>query len=166
MVNTFIKINKEIIKPIIASKATNTQNKMKEKFDNNSKIRKYEEGEWIKLKYPKKQSALEADHHGPYQITTSHKDKSYTVQDIEGKIVKGTFAPKDIIPLSDPLIENKKVYEVEQIISHRINKSKLEFKVRWKGYSENEDSWEPLESFDSLLPIKAYEIKHNLKLIN
>jgi hypothetical protein len=38
MVNTFIKINKEIIKPIIASKATNTQNKMKEKFDNNSKI--------------------------------------------------------------------------------------------------------------------------------
>ncbi|XP_054288379.1 chromobox protein homolog 1-like isoform X1 [Macrosteles quadrilineatus] len=37
----------------------------------------------------------------------------------------------------------EKDYEVEEIVGLRMKKGKKEFKIRWKGYKESDDSWEP-----------------------
>ena len=34
-------------------------------------------------------------------------------------------------------------YEVEKILAHRVARGRKEFLVKWKGYGEYENSWEP-----------------------
>jgi Chromo (CHRromatin Organisation MOdifier) domain len=33
-------------------------------------------------------------------------------------------------------------YEVEEIVDHRIRSGRQEFRIRWKGYSAKDDTWE------------------------
>jgi hypothetical protein len=56
------------------------------------------------------------------------------------------------------LIEGEKEYKVEHIINMRqfgCNK-KLQYKVRWKGYSEAHDSWEPVDNIHAPELLKQY----------
>jgi len=69
---------------------------------------------------------------------------------------------------------DKEEYEVETILDHRITgkkgKSKTKptdywFKVKWAGFSEDENSWEPYSALKSLQPLEEYLSKHTeLKL--
>jgi RNase H-like domain found in reverse transcriptase/Reverse transcriptase (RNA-dependent DNA polymerase)/Integrase zinc binding domain/Chromo (CHRromatin Organisation MOdifier) domain len=45
--------------------------------------------------------------------------------------------------------EGKEEWEVEEILDHRLVKGKKEYLVRWKGYSEDETSWEPPEHLEN-----------------
>ena len=42
-------------------------------------------------------------------------------------------------------IEGEKEWEVEEILGERVRKGKTHYYVRWKGFSEAHDSWEPEE---------------------
>ena len=46
-------------------------------------------------------------------------------------------------------IDNENEYEVEEILDARMNRRKLQYLVRWKGYSQQYDSWEPEENLDN-----------------
>jgi hypothetical protein len=60
---------------------------------------------------------------------------------------------------------DKEEYEVESILEHRLsgprNKSKVRasdywFKVKWAGFSDEENSWEPYSELKNLLPLEEY----------
>ena len=65
----------------------------------------------------------------------------------------------------------EKEYEVEKIIGKKVNGNCKEYLIKWKGYSEDESTWEPesnlenaklsIEKFESL--IKKQEKKLNNK---
>ena len=69
----------------------------------------------------------------------------------------------DVEPQKERLIDSEsseEEYEVERIVdSRRIGKrGKLEYKVFWKGYSENDCSWEPLSQLQNAMDaVKDYE---------
>lgn len=49
-------------------------------------------------------------------------------------------------------------YEVDRIVGKRKRASTLEYRVRWKGYGESDDTWEPLSHLDNAsAKIKAFE---------
>ena len=50
-------------------------------------------------------------------------------------------------------------YEVEDIVNHRHKKGKVEYLIRWKGYTEKDDTWEPEENLDCPDKITAYNKK-------
>src|SRR5271168_879237 len=64
-------------------------------------------------------------------------------------VVKLTQAPVDPIPgrrahTPPPpvLVGDGEEYIVERVLDSRVRRGKLQFKVKWKGYSVEEDSWE------------------------
>ena len=50
----------------------------------------------------------------------------------------------------------KESYEIEKIIDSRNNKGKLQFLVKWKNYSDEENEWIGEEMFDTVEIIDEY----------
>ena len=68
---------------------------------------------------------------------------------------------RDAVP--DCFNENyEEMYEVQQIVGWKTVGRYKYFKVRWKGYTENDDTWEPEQQIRKDVPgiLKAY-IKDN-----
>jgi hypothetical protein len=53
-------------------------------------------------------------------------------------------------------------YSVEKILDKRIHKGKVQYKIKWEGYSTDECTWEPLAHLDNVkYMIKEYEQEQN-----
>ena len=55
-------------------------------------------------------------------------------------------------------------YEVEKIVDKRVKNGKVEYKIKWVGYSMQECTWEPLKNLENIKKmIDDYNMKLNLK---
>ena len=59
----------------------------------------------------------------------------------------------------------EKVYEVEAIVGDELINGEIRYKVKWKGYRSDEDTWEPKSGLDHLPLWDAYERDRLLKAI-
>ena len=49
-------------------------------------------------------------------------------------------------------------YNIEKIIGRRMSKGKLEYKIKWEGYSMDECTWEPIENLETAKElVKEYD---------
>ena len=55
----------------------------------------------------------------------------------------------------DGVEDEDEEYEAEQIVSKKVHRGKALYLVRWKGYGEDDDSWEPLEQLTSCRELVA-----------
>jgi hypothetical protein len=61
--------------------------------------------------------------------------------------------------------EEDNVYNVEEIVGHRRNNGREEYLIKWEGYGEEENTWEPVSNLDegTLKMAKAYKRQKGLK---
>src|SRR5579863_3257894 len=65
------------------------------------------------------------------------------------------------------LIAGEAEYEVEQIRSHRCHgrQKQLQYLLKWKGYPESDNTWEPVDQVHASDLVKAYHRRHQLEQI-
>jgi len=54
------------------------------------------------------------------------------------------------------LIEGQPEWEVEEILNSRQYRRKLQYLIKWKGYSDAHNSWEPKENVTAPALLAAY----------
>ena len=75
--------------------------------------------------------------------------------------------------ITDPVqvaVQNQEEFHIDHILAHRgahTRRTTMEFKVRWLGYDETYDSWEPYKNLrDTEQLIKYLRDNHMKKLVN
>ncbi|XP_060857237.1 chromobox protein homolog 1-like [Metopolophium dirhodum] len=69
----------------------------------------------------------------------------------------GERGVENIEPSGAAAEEDQVAYSVEMILDKRLNNNKVEYFLKWNGYDDRENSWEPEENLDCVDLIKAFE---------
>ena len=109
------------------------------------------------LKSTRPTQKLDDKWRGPFEIVSKKGESSYELKLPSSWKVHPVFNEarlKPYIPLAfesqkkDPppppdLIGDELEYEVEEVLDSRIQRKKLQYLVKWKGYPNEENTWEP-----------------------
>lgn len=60
----------------------------------------------------------------------------------------------EVVP--EPEIEEEE-YEVEKCVDKRIVKGKIQYLIKWKGFEDTDNTWEPIENLECSELISEYE---------
>ena len=142
--------------PSIHEKTKSNSNKMADMFNKEHKIVAdgFPEGSSVMMTVTTRKSKLHPKYEGPFKILRRTKGGSYSLLDSTGALYPKNVSPDKLKIISLP--DAAPSYEVQEILDHRGPASDREYLVRWKGYSHNDDSWEPAANFDSPLLIQQY----------
>ncbi|KAG0034102.1 hypothetical protein BGZ83_004229, partial [Gryganskiella cystojenkinii] len=112
-------------------------------------------------------STLAPKYEGPYKVIRKNAGGAYLLSDGDGQVMKRAYLPSHLkLVLGDHDL-NAQTFSVEKIIAHyRDAKGDVHYLVRWKGFDEEDDTWEPLENFIERECIREYWDGHPIERSN
>ncbi|KAG2194264.1 hypothetical protein INT47_009674 [Mucor saturninus] len=159
-----IKDMADVVFPAIAERAKAMTNAQKGKFDNKYRMIKFPANSQVMIK-ELQHGKLEPAYQGPYTVVREKQGGSYVLMDEQGLLMPREYPPSQLKLISqDKLVSldevqkiGKEYFTVRAIVAHReLSKGKYEYRVRWEGYEEKDDTWQDPESFSSPKPIADY----------
>lgn len=97
---------------------------------------------------------LQPKYSGPYQVEATTEKGNYWLKNTLGNRLPTSYPPSRLKVVQ--VKRDKETYEVERIIEHRVSEGNMEYRIRWKGYTAKEDTWEPEDHIDTPECIQEY----------
>lgn len=69
----------------------------------------------------------------------------YKVEDSQGEIISGTFNREEL-----QKVNPKSVFRVEKILEKRQRRGTTEYLIKWLGYPDSANSWEPASNIEAI----------------
>ena len=122
-----------------------------------------------KLNNRRVKGKLQPNWDGPMRVMEVSGDK-YTLQDLNStnihrdihvSEIKGFRTTEGMDPATLTEVEED-LYVVEEVIQHKLQNKKLSFLIKWEGYDDSRNSWEPLEGVQKVAKIQEYIRRNNL----
>ncbi|KAF9921145.1 hypothetical protein BGZ67_000728, partial [Mortierella alpina] len=130
---------------------------MIDKFNNSHTIREIQPGAFVMARDPVAVGSMSPSKDGPFKVTRRTTHGAYELQDLTGEVLPRHYAPEQLEVVTQDLdAQSDESYEVQSIVDHKVKNGAVLYKVRWKGYSEDEDSLIPHSQFDSDKLIHQY----------
>src|SRR6266478_5523037 len=124
------------------------------------------------LKLPHQKAKLTPKHLGPFKIVQEISPVAYQLELPPNWRIHNVFHASLLTPYHEmtahgpnftrpppDLIDGEEEYEVERIVAHRqFGRSKrLQYLIKWKGYPESDNTWEPADQVHAPELIKHYQ---------
>jgi transposase InsO family protein len=116
---------------------------------------------------------LDSKRLGPFKIVEQYGSHAYKLELPHTMAIHPVFhanrlslaaqdpLPGQIIPPPPPvLVDGEIEYEVERVVDSRVYRRRLEYRVRWTGYGEEEDTWEPASELDMPAALEDFHRLH------
>ncbi|KAJ8651870.1 hypothetical protein O0I10_012563 [Lichtheimia ornata] len=146
---------RDIVFPAIHERVKTVTKQQELRFNKTHKIVEYKIGNFVMAREPESNDKFNPTYKGPYKIINK-TETSYVLQDYEGCVLPRNYAPehlKLVRVLED--IPADEIYELENIVDHKVHKGNFLYRVRWLDYTED-DTWEPPENFGDPVTITKY----------
>jgi len=93
--------------------------------------------------------------------TPKLKSKDFMVKPVVGVKIKEEMK-EETGEENEETEEKEKDFEVEKIMGRRQVRGRLQYLVKWRGFSEEENSWEPVENLDCPDKIGLFEARNGI----
>lgn len=155
-----------IIVPAIRDQIMKTQDKDSQYFRKRHRILEnpYPVGSTVMIKnIENKNRKTDPNYEGPFYVHGHTRNGSYILTDRTNSFLARDIPTQQIklISTSDTRDDPSNAYVVEALINHKGKAPNYKYLVKWKGYSEDWNSWEPPSMFDSPDVIKQYWARVN-----
>jgi hypothetical protein len=166
IINERYRFVQDVLVPAISKRILETQSTDHAKFAKKHKIidTPYPIGSQVMIKNAHRQNKLDERYEGPYLIHKVTDNGAYTLMDKTGALLSRDVPTHHIVykaaanltpTTSDEFTENH--YEIQAVVDHKSLSGSYLYRVQWKGFPDpEEDTWEPVESFDSTKHIELY----------
>lgn len=152
-----------IVYPSVAERVALQKGIMAKRMDKRPRAVNFRKGDIVMLKRPERVmgqpiSTFEDQYVGPYMIESKNRTGAISLVTSTGTPLPRLVRPNQLKFVSHFSPDFKQdVYEVDSIVNHRGEGENREYRVHWKGYSSDEDTWEPASSlFDAEWTINQY----------
>src|SRR5579863_5302281 len=111
--------------------------------------------------------------YGPFKITEIIGSTTYRLELLPQWRIHNAFHASLLLPYQETpehgrnfeepppdLVEGQPEWEVEKILQERTRRGKKQYLIRWKGYSEAHDSWEPKANLNAPELLQAFHQRH------
>jgi RNase H-like domain found in reverse transcriptase/Integrase core domain/Chromo (CHRromatin Organisation MOdifier) domain/Integrase zinc binding domain/Reverse transcriptase (RNA-dependent DNA polymerase)/Retrotransposon gag protein len=151
-----------LIYPAVSERIRSGKDKLVQTLNKNRRLllpQSFPAGSTVMIIDPDRQNKFEPKYIGPYTIARRARNGAYVLKDATGDLLD-RHVPADQMKLISKqtrrIDKDKPIYEINKIVSHRGNPGSYEYYVDWKGYTENDRTWEPESSFLDQSSIQKY----------
>jgi len=148
----------DVVFPAIKDRTMAVIKAQQNKFDKKHIQVDFPAGSQVMAKTTESVGKLDPIYDGPYTVVRKNQGGAYVLKDEKNDILTREYAPSQLKLISqDEVIPCDELYEVQAVIAHNeISPGNYEYKIRWKGYSEDHDTWELADAFTQRHTISDY----------